>query len=41
MKTVAFIHYLPINDPKSLFDVELVKPNPSGRDLLLRIEADW
>ena len=39
MKAVALTRYLPISDPESLVDVELPKPEPSGRDLLVRIEA--
>ena len=39
MKAVALTQYLPINDPKSLFDAELPKPLPSSRDLLVRVEA--
>jgi NADPH2:quinone reductase len=39
MKAVALTHYLPINDPKSLVDVELPQPKPTGSDVLVRIEA--
>lgn len=39
MKAVALTHYLPINDSQSLFDIELPKPIPSARDLLVRVEA--
>jgi len=39
MKAVALTRYLPIDDPQSLTDVELPKPNPTGRDLLVRVEA--
>ncbi len=39
MKAVALTHYLPISDADSLIDVELEKPVPIGRDLLVRIEA--
>jgi zinc-binding alcohol dehydrogenase family protein len=39
MKAVALTHYLPITDPQALFDAELPKPEPSGHDLLVRIEA--
>jgi len=39
MKAVALTHYLPITDPQSLFDVELLKPSPAGQDLLVRVEA--
>lgn len=39
MKAVALTHYLPIDDSKSLMDVELEKPEPSGRDLLVATKA--
>jgi zinc-binding alcohol dehydrogenase family protein len=39
MKAIALTHYLPITDPKSLFDIELPKPEPSGRDLLVSVKA--
>ncbi|PSR15907.1 zinc-binding alcohol dehydrogenase family protein [filamentous cyanobacterium CCP3] len=39
MKAVALTHYLPISDPESLFDARLPKPSPTGRDLLVRVEA--
>ena len=40
MKAVALTQYLPINDPQSLFDIELPKPAaPANRDLLVRVEA--
>jgi zinc-binding alcohol dehydrogenase family protein len=39
MKAVALTRYLPISDPQSLLDVDLPKPTPSGRDLLVRVEA--
>lgn len=39
MKAVALTHYLPIADPKSLFDIDLPKPSPDGHDLLVRVEA--
>lgn len=39
MKAVALTRYLPINDPQSLFDVELPKPAAKGHDLLVRVEA--
>ncbi len=39
MKAIALTRYLPIADPQSLFDVELPKPSPTGRDLLIRVEA--
>jgi NADPH2:quinone reductase len=39
MKAIALTRYLPIGDPQSLVDVELPDPSPSGRDLLVRVEA--
>jgi NADPH2:quinone reductase len=39
MKAVALTHYLPIDDPNSLLDVELPKPVPAAHDLLVRVEA--
>jgi NADPH:quinone reductase len=39
MKAVGFTRYLPIDDPQSLLDVELAKPEPDAHDLLVRVEA--
>lgn len=39
MKAIGLTQYLPISDPRSLQDVEIDKPTPSGHDLLVRIEA--
>lgn len=39
MKTVALTHYLPIEDPNSFLDVELEKPTPEGRDILVSVKA--
>ncbi|MBV8033343.1 MAG: zinc-binding alcohol dehydrogenase family protein [Betaproteobacteria bacterium] len=39
MKAVALTRPLPIADPQSLVDVELPKPSPKGRDLLVKVEA--
>ena len=39
MKAVALTHYLPIDDPKSLLDVELEAPTPGPHDLRVRVEA--
>ena len=39
MKAVALSHYLPIDDPNSLMDVELDMPEPTGHDLLVAIKA--
>lgn len=39
MKAVGLLRYLPIDDPESLLDVELPKPVPGGRDLLVEVKA--
>ena len=39
MKAVGYRRSLPIGEPDSLLDVELEKPVPEARDLLVRIEA--
>jgi zinc-binding alcohol dehydrogenase family protein len=39
MKAIGLTRYLPISNPESLIDIELDKPTPTGRDLLVRIEA--
>lgn len=39
MKAVTLTRYLSIDDPRSLVDVELPKPQPGARDLLVRVEA--
>ena len=39
MKAVGYQHSLPIQDEASLIDVELPRPSPSGRDLLVRVLA--
>ena len=39
MKAVALTAYLPIDNPQSLFDVELEKPGPQGRDLRVAVQA--
>lgn len=39
MKAVGLTRYLPISDPESLIDIELDKPTPAGRDLLVKIAA--
>jgi zinc-binding alcohol dehydrogenase family protein len=39
MKAVGYYRSLPISDAESLIDVELAKLSPSGRDLLVKIEA--
>lgn len=39
MKAVGFQTALPISDPKSLFDFETTKPQATGHDLLIKIQA--
>ena len=39
MKAIALTRYLPISNPESLMDVEIDKPTPAGRDLLVKVEA--
>ncbi|NZA27632.1 zinc-binding alcohol dehydrogenase family protein [Luteimonas sp. SJ-92] len=39
MKAVALTRYLPIDDPGSLLDVQLPRPEATGHDLLVRVEA--
>ena len=39
MKAVGYLHSLPIQDASSLMDVEVPRPLPSGRDLLVRVLA--
>lgn len=39
MKAVAFTHYLPIEDPNAFLDVDLPKPTPEGRDVLVSVKA--
>ena len=39
MKAIALTRYLPIDDPQSLVDVEVSKPDIGANDLLVRIEA--
>lgn len=39
MKAVGLLRYLPIENPNSLLDVELDKPSPEGRDLLVKVRA--
>nr|WP_319382706.1 zinc-binding alcohol dehydrogenase family protein [uncultured Roseibium sp.] len=39
MKAVALTRYLPIDDPESFLDVDLPKPVPNGRDLLVAVKA--
>jgi zinc-binding alcohol dehydrogenase family protein len=39
MRAVAYLKPLPITDDQSLIDVELERPTPSGRDLLVEVRA--
>src|SRR5262245_61845221 len=39
MRAVGLYQYLPIEKPDSLIDLDLPKPEPTGRDLLVRVEA--
>ncbi|WP_078544537.1 zinc-binding alcohol dehydrogenase family protein [Litchfieldia alkalitelluris] len=39
MKAVGLYRYLPVSNPESLVDIEIEKPKPLGRDLLVRVMA--
>lgn len=39
MKAVALTRYLPIDDPESFLDLDLRKPSPTGRDILVEVKA--
>src|SRR3954463_2724725 len=39
MKAVGLYRYLPVDDPESLVDVEIPKPETRGWDLLVRVRA--
>jgi NADPH2:quinone reductase len=39
MKAVAFEQYLPIDAPDSFLDMDLPKPEPTGRDILVAVKA--
>jgi NADPH:quinone reductase len=39
MRAVGLYKYLPIENPESLIDVEVPKPEAAGRDLLVRVKA--
>ena len=39
MKAVGLTRYLPIDNPESLMDIELAKPQPTGHDILVKVEA--
>lgn len=39
MKAIGFYRALPLTDPESLINLELEKPTPQGRDLLVQVNA--
>ncbi|HEY3695592.1 zinc-binding alcohol dehydrogenase family protein [Phenylobacterium sp.] len=39
MRSVGYRNSLPIDDPSALMDIELPKPTPTGRDLLVEVRA--
>lgn len=39
MKAIALTRYLPIDDPEALLDLDLPRPQPQGRDLLVAVKA--
>jgi NADPH:quinone reductase-like Zn-dependent oxidoreductase len=39
MKVVGLTKYPPIDNPESLVDLQVATPEPSDRDLLVRVEA--
>ena len=39
MRAVGYRKSLPIDDPQSLIDIEVDKPSPQGRDLLVQVKA--
>jgi NADPH:quinone reductase len=39
MKAIALHRHLPIDNPESLVDIELPRPQPAGRDVLVAIKA--
>src|SRR6478736_571439 len=39
MRAVGYRKSLPIDDPQSLIDIEIDKPTPQGRDLLVQVKA--
>ncbi|WP_141430516.1 zinc-binding alcohol dehydrogenase family protein [Bacillus sp. 03113] len=39
MKAVGFYRSLPLSDPESLMDIEIEKPIPTGRDILVEVKA--
>jgi NADPH2:quinone reductase len=39
MRAIGYTHSLPIDDPASLVDIDLPKPEATGRDLLVAVKA--
>lgn len=39
MKAIGAYRYLPLSNPESLIDLQLDKPVPTGRDLLVKVKA--
>jgi zinc-binding alcohol dehydrogenase family protein len=39
MKAIGYYHSLPIDRDEALLDLDIAKPTPAGRDLLVKIEA--
>lgn len=39
MKAVALTRYLPVDDPAAFLDVDLPRPEPEGRDILVSVKA--
>lgn len=39
MKAIGFYRYLPVSDQESLVDLEIEKPLPTGRDILVEVRA--
>ena len=39
MKAVGLYKYLPIENEESLIDVQVDRPHPSGKDLLVKVQA--
>ena len=39
MRAVAYLKPLPVEDAGSLVDIEVDRPSPSGKDLLVEVKA--
>jgi len=39
VRAVGLYRYLPLSEPESLLDLDLPRPTPTGRDLLVRVRA--